>query len=155
MYDSETLDYSQGISISGYEAPEFTCFCCGICCRKYYIRISLEEALGIAAKLDVSWEEWLEKYTDPVHSGSEHFVLRRIDGGCVFLKHDNELNINVCSIHAFKPTVCQDWVPSLNQPDCREGLARFWEINIDARGELKGSSGKLKRFFTFLKSLSI
>ncbi len=154
MHDSEVIDYSQGISTSGYEAQEFTCFCCGLCCRKYYIRIGLEEALGIAARLDISWEEWLHKYTDPVHSGSQHFVLQRIDGVCVFLKHNDKSNTDVCGIHAFKPSVCQDWVSSLNQPDCREGLARFWGIKVNAQGELEGSPNKFKDFFALLKSLS-
>lgn len=152
MFDSGNFDFSQGIvSVPG--TGELPCFCCGICCSKYYIRITLDEALGIAARLDVIWDEWL-KYTDPVHSNAQYHVLRRPGGKCVFLDYNPETGISVCRIHQFKPTICGEWVSSLYQPDCREGLSRDWGLGVTPQGEPEGSPGKLRAFYDFLKKLT-
>ena len=151
MFDSNNFDFFQGIaSIPG--TGEFPCFCCGICCSKYYIRISVDEALGIAARLDVSWDEWLG-YTDPVHSNAHYHVLKRPGGECVFLEHVPDPGISICRIHQFKPSICREWVSTLYQPDCKEGLMRDWGLSVTHQGEPEGSPEKLKAFYGFLKKL--
>ncbi len=155
MFDYGDADFSDGIScISGYEASEFTCFRCGVWCSKYHVQVSVAEALEIAAGLDIGWDDWLNKYTDPSLSASETFILRRHQGLCVFLEPMEDGKTFACRIHKFKPSLCLEWVASLYQRDCQEGLNKFWGLKVSPSGEIQGPREKLKEFYAFLSKIN-
>lgn len=130
------------------------CFRCGICCTKFQVRISVEEARQIAKKLDVPWENWLEKYTDARWPGTASFLLRHCESGCVFLNPAKGKNGACCLIHTFRPSSCREWTPGLHRPECQEGLSRYWGITVSPSGELVAPEHKLRDFYSFLESLA-
>ena len=130
----------------------FSCFRCGICCRSYQARLSLGEAKRIAGELGITWNEFHERYLDHRWPGTESFLLRHRRGACLFLKREQR-NMFSCLIHSFRPSSCQEWMSGLERPECQEGLARYWRLEVAANGELKGDQRKLQRFQAFLESL--
>jgi hypothetical protein len=42
-----------------------------------------------------------------------------------------------CRIHAFRPSSCINWVPSLYQRECRKGLANYWGLVVSPSGQLE------------------
>jgi hypothetical protein len=136
------------------EAPFTLCFRCGVCCTKYQVRLNQVEARQIADGLGISWDEFLERYVDQRWPGVESFLLRQDNGACVFLKQKED-NQSICLIHPFKPSACQEWVPSLHRRECREGLAKYWGLRVGSQGELQGEEERIYRFQLFLKSLAM
>lgn len=49
---------------SGREESMIMCFCCGVCCTKYQVRLSLTEARRIADEMGLAFDEWLDRYVD-------------------------------------------------------------------------------------------
>lgn len=108
----------------GAEELSNPCSRCGVCCTKYQVRLGLAEAQHIAYKLGIGWDEWLNLYTDRRWPGTASFLLRHCNGACVFLEQTKVHNVTLCLIQSFKPSACRDWMPSLYQHDCREGLIK-------------------------------
>ncbi|MFH0846585.1 MAG: YkgJ family cysteine cluster protein [Chloroflexota bacterium] len=156
MLYNRDYDFFDGISyVSGSEAPEFTCFCCGVCCSKYSVGVSLDEGMGIAAWFNFTWDDWQDKYTDPSLSRGELFILRRRPNGlCVFLEPGEDGKTFKCRIHECKPALCRDWLASLFQPDCQEGLAKYWGLTVSPSGQIEGPREKLKEFYQFLSQIN-
>lgn len=128
------------------------CFRCGICCHRYQPRIDLTEARTIADSLGIAWEQFAANYLDSRYFGGERFLLRQENGACIFLEQVDE-RVAKCKIHLFKPSACRDWTPSLFRKECQVGLARFWKLSVDQRGNLQGNSDDLLQFHSFVSSL--
>jgi len=122
---------ANGFSVShanerGYKPKELSipCFRCGVCCTRYQVRLSLEEAQQIANELGLAWDEWLDLYVDQRWPGTDSFLLRHCNGACVFLERIEARNVTCCLIQSFKPSACREWTPSLYRQDCQEGLIK-------------------------------
>ena len=116
--------------------------------------LTLVEARRIADESGLTWEEWLDRYTNQSWPGSDRFLLRRCNGACVFLERVVGNNITRCLTQAFKPSACRDWNSSFYQRDCQEGLAKYWGLTVSPLGQLEGSDQDLRRFRSFLESLA-
>ncbi|MBI4296604.1 MAG: YkgJ family cysteine cluster protein [Chloroflexi bacterium] len=127
------------------------CFLCGVCCSKYHVQVSFIEARRIADNLGVAWEEWLDKYVEPTWPGTQSFLLRRLDGVCIFL--DKMTDRSLCSIHSFKPSSCLDWTASLFRRECQDGLTKCWNLTVDSSGRPVGTEQKLHEFHVFLETI--
>ncbi len=137
------------------EVPPFLCFCCGVCCARYQVRLGLIEARRIADELVLTLDEFVEKYVDRHWPGSEDFLLRRREGSCVFLENVEGAKMTRCLVHPFKPYACAEWNPSMYRKECQEGLAKYWGLTVRASGQLEGSEGKLRDFYSFLETLGV
>ena len=135
--------------------PRILCFRCGICCRRYRVRLSLVEGRCIADGLRLTWNEFQRKYIEKHWRGADTFFLRQNRGACSFLEHAEGSNKTSCSIHPFKPYACRDWTPSLYRCDCQEGLAKYWGLTVGCSSELRGPEERIERFQSFLASLVV
>lgn len=133
--------------------PRIPCFCCGICCRRYRVRLSLIEGRCIADGLGLTWNEFQGKYIEEHWPSDDTFFLRQNRGVCCFLENATGGNQTSCSVHPFKPCACRDWTPSLYRRDCQEGLAKYWGLTVGCSSELKGPEERIERFLSFLASL--
>ena len=138
----------------GQVEPFMSCFRCGICCTDYQVNLSLAEGQRIADRLGLVWEEFLNRYTDKNWPGNKNFLLRKHNGACVFLERIEGSKVTHCQIHAFKPSSCMDWVPSLYRRECQKGLANYWELAVSLSGQLEGSTQKVREFCDLLESLA-
>ncbi|MBI2855838.1 MAG: YkgJ family cysteine cluster protein [Chloroflexi bacterium] len=98
-------------------APDikFRCTLCGWCCRNYTPLVTAEDARRIQERLRKPLSSFvvfyrLEDFTVPLVDDERIFLTRhgplvmglaRQEDACVFLKD------NLCSIHTFKPGICQ------------------------------------------------
>ena len=139
---------------SNYAGQEFQidCFRCGECCTRYRVRLSLIEARRIADDLGLSLDAFLEKYLDQRWLGHDSFLLRLQDGSCVFLERKAVNRERLCLIHHLKPGACRDWTPSLYRKECKEGLAKHWNLTVNETGQVEGSTEDIKRFQGFIES---
>ena len=133
--------------------PFIPCLRCGVCCTRYQVRLDLIEARRICEGLGLSWYTFLGNYIKPHWTGVDSFLLRQQDGVCVFLKHTNEPHRTICLIHAWKPSACREWTPSLYRRECQQGLLRCWGLTVTPEGELRGSEEGIQRFQLFMESL--
>ncbi len=129
------------------------CFRCGVCCIKYQVPLNQAEAQRIADYLVLPLETFLDRFADHRWPGTDS-LLCHFDGACAFLSYDPTGKVNNCSIHAVKPAACRDWRQGLNPPECRDGLAKHWQLSVNSSGQLEGSEEKIATFQSFLKSLA-
>lgn len=137
------------------ESTPLPCFRCGMCCIKFDVLLDLAEAHRIADALDIDCEYFLEKYTNHAWPIVGSFLLRRINGVCVFLKQSQDGRKTRCLVHSAKPSSCQAWSSNPSRKECREGLAIAWDITISPFGSLQGPEASIKEFRSFLESLPI
>jgi Fe-S-cluster containining protein len=135
--------------------PVIACFRCGICCTEYQAIISVEEKQRIADKLEITPEDFQSRYTDKRWPGAESFLLRKLNGSCIFFERIEGSKATRCRIHAFRPSSCVDWVPSLYRRECRRGLAKYWGLVVDSSGHLEGPAIKIREFRDLVESLVI
>ena len=114
----------------GDSLSQIECFRCGICCVRYRPKVTLKEMGRIARKLGMSINAFSSTYVRAVPT-KEAYILQNSADTCPFLRWDEKDAKATCSIHAFRPEACRNWVPSLSRPECREGLAK-----LKAGGEL-------------------
>jgi len=133
---------------------EATCFRCGMCCRKYQVRVDMVEARRISDDLGINWNEFKDKYLDCRWPGAESFLFRHNEGGCVFLEHKKGEPLSKCLIHAIRPSSCRDWIPDWHRTECREGLLVFWGLTVDSEGDFKGADEDVEHFRVFLQKLN-
>lgn len=117
------------------------------------MRLSLEEAQRIAAKLGLTWDEFRRSYTDELWPGTVSFLLRRDNGGCIFLKWGNDYRLSSCLIESFKPMSCRQFPAGFSERECRDGLESLWGLGVSPSSELYGEEKALRAFQVFLKSL--
>jgi Fe-S-cluster containining protein len=137
------------------EEVSTTCFPCGMCCSKYQIHLTTIETRRIADEMDLSWEDWLSRYTSQSWPGSDNFLLRRHKGACVFLEQAQGTNIARCLIQSFKPYACREWNSSLYQRACQEGLAKYWGLSVSPLGQPEGPDQDHRRFLSFLDEITL
>ena len=77
------VNEASGFSVShvnerGYKPKELSipCFCCGVCCTRYQVCLSLVEARQIANELGLAWDDWLDLYVDQSWPGTNSLLLR-------------------------------------------------------------------------------
>lgn len=133
---------------------KFPCFCCGICCSTYQVRLDSTEAQKIADYLGVSLQKFLDDYTDPRWPGTNTYLLQQKSGLCVFLEQGERSPVRLCRIHACKPTACRQWSASLYRKECRQGLSLYWRLKVDDSGKIVGLPEDIQCFETFLKTLN-
>ena len=138
----------------GQVEPLIACFRCGICCTEYQVNLSLTEGQRIADRLELVWEEFLNRYLDKSWPGIKNFLLRKRNGACVFLERIEGSKVTRCRIHAFRPSSCMDWVPSLYRRECQKGLTNYWGLAVSLSGQLEGSAQKVREFCDLLESLA-
>ena len=146
-----------GLALSESKAqvePLIACFRCGICCTEYQVNLSLTEGQRIADRLGLVWEEFLNRYVDKSWPGIKNFLLRKRNGACVFLERIKGSKVTRCRIHAFRPSSCMDWVPSLYRRECQKGLTNYWGLAVSLSGQLEGSAQKVREFCDLLESLA-
>lgn len=127
------------------------CFRCGVCCRKYQVRITKPEAQTIAERLGIDLNELFIKFTDPRWPGRDSFLLIHQDGHCVFLNIEPDGKTTGCSIHQFRPEDCRAWSAGIDRPECQTGL-RYWKLAFQD-GKITGSQADIEKFEILLKSL--
>jgi hypothetical protein len=160
VFDLEGTLYLHGssvIQVNGRSEPKelsIPCFQCGVCCTRYQVCLSLVEARQIVDELGCDWNAWLDRYVDQKWPATDSFLLRHYNGACVFLENNEESKKINCLIHHVKPAACRIWTPSLYCRECREGLAKFWQLAVSPSGQLEGAEEKLRDFHSFVKSLS-
>jgi Fe-S-cluster containining protein len=108
----------------------------------------------IAAKLGVTREEFIDKYTDRRWPGINDFLIRQDGFGCIFLKQSASNKQKLCQIHIFKPQCCLDWQFGKQRQECQEGLRNIWGLTLDSNGNLCGPREKLREFKQYLKMLN-
>lgn len=101
----------------------FSCTRCGKCCtgKPGTVRVAPEEIEAISAKVHVSHEEFIAKFTRPVDGG--YSLVEKPDGACIF--YDEKKG---CTVHAARPIQCRlypFWVKNLRSEEawaqtCRE-----------------------------------
>lgn len=122
------------------------CLCCGTCCSKYQPRLSIDEARSISQKLGIEWERFLSEYCDRRWPGTRSYLLRHVDGACIFLSPDSGRLRKICRIHDIKPDCCREWTADLKNPECREGLQTIWGLQVDSSGNICGSQDQIEKF---------
>lgn len=79
----------------------FECQQCGQCCCGYGgTYLSGEDIENISEYLQISRDEFLEKYCSP--SAGRYLLAQKHDGFCVFWDR-------LCTIHPIKPKMCMAW----------------------------------------------
>lgn len=136
----------------------FKCLCCGVCCQgDGGIFLPLDGADGPAKLLNISTEEFIEKYTEPRHG----MLCLKIgdDGFCMF--HDRERH--TCLIHEAKPRMCRDWPFFYGMLANREGFEdakeacpgispdATWEEFLDYHKETIGTTPPVSYIFKVKK----
>ena len=98
-----------------YQTGRYRCTGCGACCRwPGYVRVNQNEVDRIAAYLDLSPREFIDRYTEVTDDRRGLSLVEAEDGSCIFLTPDNR-----CRIHAQKPRQCRDFPNRWNFPGFR------------------------------------
>ncbi len=129
---------------------EFPCIRCGVCCSVYQVRLGPSEARIIADAMGMDYWDWVGRYCDPRWSDPRSHLIQHDDGGCVFLDHSGG-GTSLCRIYGVRPVSCREWAAGIFKPACQEGLKRFWHIEVDASGALRGSPEDIARLREFLR----
>ncbi|MBI2857960.1 MAG: YkgJ family cysteine cluster protein [Chloroflexi bacterium] len=149
--DGQSSHQEASQDFSEEAAAPFECFRCGICCMKYQVRVNRGETKRIADYLGLSLEEFVDRYADRRWPGQDS-LLRHVNGACVFLEYDETDRVNNCHIQPVKPNACREWMPDLHRPECREGLAEYWQLSVSPSRGIEGPVDKLDRLRAFLQS---
>jgi Fe-S-cluster containining protein len=133
--------------------PAFRCFCCGVCCSKYQVQMTIGEAHRIAEKLRIEWDTFESGYLDNAWPDVKTVLLRHSGGHCVFLEPQINGKIFFCRIQKFKPDSCVEWNADADKKDCRDGLARCWNLKVDKAGHFVGEAADVVSLQAFIVSL--
>lgn len=144
---------NENLNLDQASATDFRCFCCGICCREYQVRLEMAEAVRLAADLGLSLPEFTKRYTDPAWPGKESLLLRQEGGNCIFLEIVDGNPATRCTIYPNRPRDCREWRPSSQRSECQRGLVA-WGLNVTEDSKITGTIDSLARFNRFLRSLA-
>jgi Fe-S-cluster containining protein len=105
---------------------DFSCKRCGNCCRwPGYVRINAAEIDAIAAFLNLSSSEFIDRYTRLTADRSGLSLLENPDGSCPYLQETAEGS--ACMLQTVKPQQCCDFPHKWNFPnwenECAGGRA--------------------------------
>jgi Fe-S-cluster containining protein len=129
------------------------CFRCGVCCKKFQVRVDMVEARRIADNLEVDWGTFKSTYLDDRWPGAESFLFRHNQVGCIFLEHKKGSRVSSCTIHNIRPSSCREWIPDWHRTECREGLLVYWGLSADSEGNFVGDQREVDQFNSFLQQL--
>ncbi len=110
----------------------------------------MDEATGIAARLGLSWNDFLKEYTDPRWQSQHSVLLRQTLHGCLFLDQPVGSVFGLCRIHAFKPKCCREWQAKIWKKECRQGLSKFWGLCVDEDDCITGQPEEIAVFQNLL-----
>jgi uncharacterized protein len=113
--DGEWFEAGEGLS--------FSCTMCGHCCTgpEGFVLVSDAEAGALAARLKVSLEDFLRRYTRLTSRGRSLVEVQGINGfDCVFLDREKIHGKAVCGVYEDRPAQCRTWP--------------FWRSNLASRG---------------------
>ena len=113
---------TDSLNASGLNVYPMECIRCGICCAKYHAIVSLDEVQQIASYLGISMDEWVKLYSEPRWHSQNNYLIRHVNSACIFLRFVG--GISYCGIQPVKPSCCSDWIPCLENKECREGLRK-------------------------------
>ncbi|MBN1153075.1 MAG: YkgJ family cysteine cluster protein [Dehalococcoidia bacterium] len=131
---------------------ELPCLRCGVCCTVYQVRLSPGEAQEIAHAMGLDYWDWVGRFCDPRWPDPRSHLLRHDDHGCVFL-HQTQEKVALCRIYRVRPLSCRDWAAGVFKPACQDGLKRYWQVEVDDAGRLRGTPDALARLDEFIRSL--
>jgi Fe-S-cluster containining protein len=94
------------------DMKNFKCQMCGNCCNFHgYVRLEEGEVDKIAAFLEMTTSEFINKYTEILPDRSGLTLTEFDDGRCVFLDKNNR-----CIINDVKPQQCIDFPEKWRYP---------------------------------------
>lgn len=112
----------------------FECTMCGDCCTgpPGIVRFNAEEAKRIAARLRISVEAFLDRYTHSVGRGRRSLNEIETEHGfdCVFLDRTSMPGKAVCSLYEDRPLQCRTfpwWPENLKSPRTWQRVAKMCE----------------------------
>jgi len=134
---------------------DIPCLRCGVCCSRYVIHVAWLEAHRIADGLGIIWDEFEQTYLEPHWPDSSYYLLRKLEGKCIFLikGEGSDTGKASCYIHPFRPDACREWTPSLYRHPCQEELTRRWGLAINAKEQIEGPAESLREFHVALALL--
>lgn len=97
---------------SGDLGLRFQCTMCGNCCSgpEGYVLVDDKEAAALAAHLNLSLAEFLERYTHMTSAGRSLTEKTTPHGqDCVFLDRDKFPGKAVCGVYELRPKQCRTW----------------------------------------------
>lgn len=97
---------------TGEAGLRFGCTMCGNCCSgpPGFVLFTEAEGRAIAARLGVSYERFLEKFTEDTERGRSIIDVERGRGfDCVFLDRSSVPGKAVCGIYEERPRQCRTW----------------------------------------------
>lgn len=113
---------TDSLNLSSLNTHPMECNRCGICCTRYEAIVDIDAVQQIASYLRISTDEWVKLYSEPRWRSHKNYLIRHVNAACIFLRHERE--ISYCDIHPVKPSCCYDWMPGLENKECREGMKR-------------------------------
>ncbi|HSW59065.1 MAG TPA: YkgJ family cysteine cluster protein [Dehalococcoidales bacterium] len=122
---------------------DFSCICCGTCCRQFQPWLTPEEAIIIAGRLGMTLPNFISDFTDRRWPGVESFLLKHVGEACVFLFDSEVGQLKLCRIHSFKPASCRAWASGSHKSECQKGLKNLFGISVDSNARLQGSDHQL------------
>ncbi|MEZ6317251.1 MAG: YkgJ family cysteine cluster protein [Phycisphaerales bacterium] len=131
--DAEWFDRPDptGRTRTGERGLRFTCTQCGNCCSgpPGYVLFTEDEGRTIARKLDVPYDDFLERYTRDTPEGRSIKDVRAAGSrsfDCVFLDRDAHGRA-LCTVYDARPGQCRTWPfwsGNLRSPVAWEGATR-------------------------------
>jgi Fe-S-cluster containining protein len=97
---------------------QIDCTACANCCRVATVKVAERDVEKLAKRLGVSPKHFVAEYT--VEDPDEGRILKRNEGGCVFLEG------NLCSVYDVRPHTCVTF-PHLTRGS-GSLLSRLWEM---------------------------
>ncbi len=97
---------------------EFDCSSCANCCKVATARITERDVAKLSKYLRVTPAVFLRDYA--VQTEDEGLVLRRNEGGCVFLDG------NFCTVYDARPHTCQDFPHTVRGDG--SFVSRMWDF---------------------------
>lgn len=114
----------------------FECTMCGACCTGApgFVSFTDDEARRIAAHLEISVDEFIERYTHDTHVPGAGRSLNEVETDygfdCVFLDRVGEPGKAICSLYGARPLQCRTfpwWPEHLGSPRAWQRLSRACE----------------------------
>jgi len=90
----------------------FSCTMCGNCCTgpEGYVLFSEDEGKAIAARLGISFDEFIREYTKKTPLGRSLAEKRTSFGlDCIFLDREKIPGKAVCGVYEDRPAQCRTW----------------------------------------------
>jgi Fe-S-cluster containining protein len=109
---------------AGRDQPglSFSCTMCGHCCSgpEGYVLVTDDEARALAARLNITVDDFVARYTRSTSEGRS-LTERRTDAGldCIFLDRNTIPGKAICGVYQDRPAQCRTWP--------------FWPSNLRSR----------------------